>query len=670
MVSNILSIALSATLIATISLEVISQITNLITIGTIVQDFMNEDDRLDKKIQDIYDMSKLITEEIDQITWEDDRILEYLLTENRRSTLVNKYEEINKYTSKIKFLHGQTVKWSKALKDKKKLDLKDKTTDMISLDEGYPLTTLFYLYDIFFPSTNEYTFLDNWHALLENNNSTLCDIEITPHHELFSLYHKLVYAEIQGYAAMAFAYIWKSSFTNFNYTDEVIFEKKERERTIIKYTELFEHKMKNSRNYIRRCNAKNDEAERIIGNKTYAAFENHLYYFVEYQNLLDPKCQSECDLIPRNTRLCKLHGKNCNSSDHTYDKICPGWINNCRRYGKNAQVCRRNEDDNSSNRNYYWMKNISETIISFGNTSRPCNFDTYDWFLKEITVVDTTECYPCLCQCTDDRIHTNSQTIRAFSFLWSATSVDMVATGARLVAKDRMIHIQLREAKLLPFGKIDKKSEKWAPLPIFEYKNFFPYLAIYPNGTRYKLKRGRDFGIVEEDKICLNKVTYIEQNLLMLDDKHVLAAVRFNRKSGKGCFDLDAKYSKFSYQYGFVTIEKYSGKESQEPMSEIILNHPDDPLKFQSNTYDSKENSFIRIRSSDLLKDAGQTTIPYFDLLEVAPKYSAPLAGIELFHKGQLDGSSGGYIALKIYPIDLSEYMNSLSFIDDLNDDF
>ncbi|XP_044001729.1 uncharacterized protein LOC122847936 [Aphidius gifuensis] len=164
----------------------------------------------------------------------------------------------------------------------------------------------------------------------------------------------------------------------------------------------------------------------------------------------------------------------------------------------------------------------------------------------------------------------------------------MVATGARLVAKDRMIHIQLREAKLLPFGEIDKTTERWVPLPTFKYRYNFPKWATYPNGTEFSFEENVHFVPIQylfSKNICLQKVTF--------DGKHLIT-----------------------------------------------------------------ENQFISIRSSDLIKDASQTTIPFFDLLEVAPEISVPISGIELFHKGQFDGTSGGYISLKIYPINLTMYMN------------
>ncbi|XP_044019961.1 uncharacterized protein LOC122860281 [Aphidius gifuensis] len=237
----------------------------------------------------------------------------------------------------------------------------------------------------------------------------------------------------------------------------------------------------------------------------------------------------------------------------------------------------------------------------------------------------------------------------------------MVATGARLVAKDRMIHIQLREGNLLPYGGVDKKTERWIPLPTFEYNGNFPNVASFTNGTTSLLKEYLDFILIDQlnsRKICLQKLTF--------DEEHLLTGVRFKYENFNS-LKLETKYDGFNYQHGNVTTERKYKEQSCEQLPELILNHPDDPLKFEKNLHDSKENQFISIRASDLFKDASQTTIPFFDLLEVAPETSVPITGIELFHKGQLDGTSGGYISLKLYPLNLTMYMNPLSVYYDLN---
>lgn len=92
--------------------------------------------------------------------------------------------------------------------------------------------------------------------------------------------------------------------------------------------------------------------------------------------------------------------------------------------------------------------------------------------------------------------------------------------------------------------------------------------------------------------------------------------------------------------------------------SQLVFNKPDNPLKFKKNMKDSEDNQFVTISVSDFVKDASQSTIPFIDLLQVTPNPSVPINGIQLFHKGQINDTSGGFISLKIYPIDFTTHMD------------
>ncbi|XP_044005679.1 uncharacterized protein LOC122850611 [Aphidius gifuensis] len=403
--------------------------------------------------------------------------------------------------------------------------------------------------------------------------------------------------------------------------------------------------MKISTNVIRRC----DPLENHQKGKTYGTFENLSYAFMISEQSFKWKCGKGCDNIPQNSRLCKLQGKNCSVDNHEYDDTCPGWAFGCTdSLADQVEVCRRDPDDQSSTKPHYWFKNL-DNGYTYGDTSRQCG-STEILGIKRTFWPLNYVCKICLCGCTDNRIHTKTNTTRAFSLLW-------VATGARLVARDRMIHIQLREGKLLPYGKIDKKTERWIPLPKFEYDDNFPVTAIYSNGTRYSLEQSIDFATIQStymDRICLQKLIFNEGQLL--------TGAKFNvdyldDDSSIGCIALDVKYGSFEYQHGNITAITNYKKQLPKP-NELILNNPDDPLKFKTHPYDSEENKFIYIKESDMTKDASQTTIPFFDLLDVTTDPHVPLSGIELFHKGQVDGTSGGFISLKIYPLNLTIHMD------------
>ncbi|XP_044004241.1 uncharacterized protein LOC122849558 [Aphidius gifuensis] len=563
--------------------------------------------------------------------------------------------KIESIFSRIQFLHEMSERWSRLLKSKKRLDINLQTSEIISDGVEYPKSLVAQLHNTFFLRLNQ-GFLNKNYQSLQEETVFQCDMNITQQHDLYSLYNDIIFREIQVFAILAFSYTWRSMHVSFDYTDEMTVEMDESKNRIIEYTELFKYQMKSATNIIRRC----DPLGKQEKGKTYEAFDKLFYAFVVNQKNLEPQdnvmCETSCNGFKNTKRFCELQGTDCSVNNHDYDDTCPGWMAHCVST-LSMEVCRKDPDDRSSTKLYHWIKDTHHGF-NFGNTSRKCfsneilEAKKLNWFNPWSSV-----CEICVCGCMDNRIHAKTNTIRAFSLLWSETSYNMVATGARLVARDRMFHIQLREGKLLPYGKIDKNTERWIPLPKFEYDDNFPAIAIYSNGTRYSLERTIDFAPIQTaymDKICLQK--------LILNEGQLLSGARFNldyleNDSPQRCVALDVKYGSFEYQYGNITASTNYTKQLPQP-TELILNSPDDPLKFKRHPYDSEENKFISIQESDMVKDASQTTIPFFDLQNVATDPSVPLSGIELFHKGQVDGTSGGYISLKIYPLNLTVYMD------------
>ncbi|XP_044020397.1 uncharacterized protein LOC122860581 [Aphidius gifuensis] len=640
----------------TLAITTISVISSIVTIYLAAEQQFSPDETANRVNDNIFDLSQTIANRLDKLNSELNNIEIFIKNYLAAKDYSDQYEHVHDYIDRIDFLYKESQKWARYLKENKTWDLDSKIDQMISLDLDYPQAVLFQLGRYFFQIRRrpKPTFLHKFYdAILQDTNSTLCDQDVTPHYQLFSFYKKLIYTEVKGFAAMAFSYLWKNGSTS-----EMEAVQSKRIKSIIEYTKLFQEKMKFSKNFIRRCNAKEKEELIIIGNKTYASF-NNMYY----TTVLDMSNFMLYTENPKPTfRMCQLHNE-CTGQSHSYDKICPGWISNCKEVWS-IDYCERNEEDQTSTKNYYWIKYTEldtrkEKIL--GDKNHPCKSTQLSNEVLGGSPIfkKTTEHYPVYCDCVDENIRRQSKSIRAFSFLW-------VATGARIVAQDRMIHIQLREARLLPNGGIDKESERWIPLPTFKYRKNFPNVAIYANGTKYQLKENIDFGPIHnhhDKEICLQKIISDEE--LLLTD--VRFDYDFNTADFGKRFRLKAKYVGFNYRNGTITHKMERKGPSCKDLPELILNNPDDPLKFNTHPHDSKENQFITIRASDLIKDASQTTIPFFDLLEIAPKTSVPLNGIELFHKGQIDGTSGGYISLKLYPLNLTMYMNPPKLLPDMS---
>lgn len=82
---------------------------------------------------------------------------------------------------------------------------------------------------------------------------TMCDMKLSPQHQLFSLYNEVVHNEAKSFAVMAFAYMWRIKFIGHNYTEEIQELERTITRRIYKYTKLFKNKLQKTPNFVRRC---------------------------------------------------------------------------------------------------------------------------------------------------------------------------------------------------------------------------------------------------------------------------------------------------------------------------------------------------------------------------------------------------------------------------------
>lgn len=87
-----------------------------------------------------------------------------------------------------------------------------------------------------------------------------------------------------------------------------------------------------------------------------------------------------------------------------------------------------------------------------------------------------------------------------------------------------------------------------------------------------------------------------------------------------------------------------------------IINDSDLPTKSPKNVIDSNPNQYIKFYVSDLRKDGGQSTIPFFDAQNVEGTPEFPLGGVGVVHRGHK--GYGGFVALRIHDLNLSNYFN------------
>lgn len=100
---------------------------------------------------------------------------------------------------------------------------------------------------------------------------------------------------------------------------------------------------------------------------------------------------------------------------------------------------------------------------------------------------------------------------------------------------------------------------------------------------------------------------------------------------------------------------------------ELILDRPDASEFSEKNTILSAPGMhYVKFQPTDLEKDAGQTTVPYFDIQEVVTKPPSPIGGVGTYYKGS--PGFGGYIGLELLPVNIF-HQSELDYITTLHNE-
>lgn len=88
----------------------------------------------------------------------------------------------------------------------------------------------------------------------------------------------------------------------------------------------------------------------------------------------------------------------------------------------------------------------------------------------------------------------------------------------------------------------------------------------------------------------------------------------------------------------------------------------------RKNYPNSEDNQFLKLTTSSLEKDGGQTTIPFIDTQYLTSKYLTPLSGAGLVHRAEK--GYGGFLSLKLYNYNIKPYIEDDINLDELDSVF
>ncbi|CAG5084209.1 Protein of unknown function [Cotesia congregata] len=230
-----------------------------------------------------------------------------------------------------------------------------------------------------------------------------------------------------------------------------------------------------------------------------------------------------------------------------------------------------------------------------------------------------------------------------------------VITSVQFTEQDYMIHIQTMEAQFSQSSQMG--DDRWKPLENFDYDEATEqYYIINRNGTHIPLLLGVDYARPE----------IMDLDNVMAPRGYVVTGVRFRfagdslekPKLKTGPIQLQIRVTPFDFIRGkLINLDKthWIGPQSSIQRREMKLENPNRPTRCRKNNPDSISNQFIEFRASDLRKDAGQSTVPFFDRQIVSFYDTSPFGGLGIYHRGSK--KCGGYLAFRAFDFELSKFL-------------
>ncbi|CAG5102264.1 Protein of unknown function [Cotesia congregata] len=218
--------------------------------------------------------------------------------------------------------------------------------------------------------------------------------------------------------------------------------------------------------------------------------------------------------------------------------------------------------------------------------------------------------------------------------------------------------LNILQAEVLPHGKTINAT--WKPVENFYYNETIKnYYIINDDKSSIELRSGIDYG--EANIMNLNDV------MCSKDEVVTGVRMRFARdsldtsNSTEAAMELQIQTTRLDFNTGKLMVdidEPHYLDNSEKSIDQVCIFLIEFVLRNRGNPRNSPETDFVlttnksvKFYRSDLKKDAGQTTVPFFDSREVLFDEGFPLEGIGLFHRS--DKESGGSFALRIFDFNM-----------------
>lgn len=450
-----------------------------------------------------------------------------------------------------------------------------------------------------------------------------CSNDQSPQQLLYNLYNNIELTELKGYMMIQFSYMLNKLYDKGDYVKEAQQTRKLYEKRLWISVKAMTIEMNKSSRQLWKC----DPLIHTAG-----------MTYIEITQLLQGYIQNEVDLNPKGSCLSECKNYGYTKSHSCYQNLycnqqrrCNGKVIQCQFIASNMLVCPSN---NRTDRRYEYIEYENGRIMGRKQTCEKGTIQVESWWRWLVL-----HCSYCFCLCDEQGVYSDRY-INMRSVIADVMN-NRVVTGLRFAKKNRIIHIQIQEGKLLPRGAIDENTVRWVPV------------------ENYKIT----------DRNIYNKQDYhtlsYEQRIIGLDDlesnqTYLVTGVRFMMIGDHLTFQIHV--TEFNFETGkLIEPEHTSVWESNNDVSnktEIILQNPDVPTCLPTKSkLNTTNKQYVKFTNTDIDRDAAQTTVPFFDAQPVTSTLPVPLAGAGIYHKG--GKNSGGFIGLKIFTYDFSKHLHA-----------
>lgn len=455
-------------------------------------------------------------------------------------------------------------------------------------------------------------------------NHLRCSLKQSLQQTVYNLFTSLTLIQLKGYIMMQYSYMMLRIYKKGNFTTE-------KQQLTTKFNERFKEQIEITKNVISRsdnsmwrCDPPNEKKEL---DDTYTELTRLLQGYIQNENDLSPQhtCSEGCGYYRYVEYQSCTKDTFCAKQDR-----CSGKLVECRHVDNDMSVCVKKSSD-SRRYGYIYARGKKFTL---GQNTDDCEAK---YTIKSWRRYFFVHCYYCLCIC-DEESDLSDRYFNLREYL-SDLANNKVIVGVRFVKHNRIIHLQIKQARLLSKGRIDTRTLEWLPL----------YNYTVETGTR-----GADYHTLSYEQRA------VDLDDLKASDRQLVTGVRFRLVGAH--LNMEIRLTSFNFEKGILDTARnqWIGNDNtdasdQNPRREFKLPSRKLPNEYVDSVIDIHKDSFLQFTYSDEDEDAAQSTVPRIDTQPVEPNPPAPLSGLGISHKGTKWTS--GYLMPKLFTHNMVDYL-------------